>query len=130
MLAIAGKTAGPNWLNFFEGTHGYPAGTIGQKTPIFFKNLIFSKCEQNFHWQRCAHELKLSKIASKNDSLRYHTIISKFCWMAVSNFYLKNATFYVVLKKIKRTKRNFKGAGGGRCDALASKMSLLYTLLQ
>ena len=21
MLAIAGQTAGPNWLNFFEGTH-------------------------------------------------------------------------------------------------------------
>ena len=24
MLAIAGQTAGPNWLNFYEETHGYP----------------------------------------------------------------------------------------------------------
>ena len=29
MLAIAGKTAEPNGLNFFEGTHGYPGGNIG-----------------------------------------------------------------------------------------------------
>ena len=24
VIAIAGQTAGPNGLNFFEGTHGYP----------------------------------------------------------------------------------------------------------
>ena len=24
MLAIAGETAEPNWLTFFEDTHGYP----------------------------------------------------------------------------------------------------------
>ena len=24
MLAIDGQTAGPNWLIFFEETHGYP----------------------------------------------------------------------------------------------------------
>ena len=24
MLAIAGQNAGPNWLNIFEETHGYP----------------------------------------------------------------------------------------------------------
>ena len=27
MLAIAGQTAGPYWLKFFEGTHGYPGVT-------------------------------------------------------------------------------------------------------
>ena len=29
MLAIAGQTAGPNGLNIFEETHGYPGGIIG-----------------------------------------------------------------------------------------------------
>ena len=28
MLAISGKTAVPNWLNIFEGTHGYPGDNI------------------------------------------------------------------------------------------------------
>ncbi len=26
MLAMAGQTPAPNWLKFFEGTHGYPEG--------------------------------------------------------------------------------------------------------
>ena len=30
MLAIAGQTAGPNWLKFVEETHGYPWGNIGK----------------------------------------------------------------------------------------------------
>ena len=29
MLAIAGQTDGQNWLNLFEGTHGYPEDKIG-----------------------------------------------------------------------------------------------------
>ena len=29
MLPIAGQTAGPNGLTFFEGTHGYSGGNIG-----------------------------------------------------------------------------------------------------
>ena len=28
MSAVAGQTAGPNWLTFFEGTQGYPGGNI------------------------------------------------------------------------------------------------------
>jgi len=31
MSAIAGHKAGPNWLNFVEGTQGYPGGNIGKK---------------------------------------------------------------------------------------------------
>ena len=31
MLAIAGQTAGPNWLNFFEETLGYSGGNIDKK---------------------------------------------------------------------------------------------------
>ena len=31
MSVIAGQTAGPNWMTFFEGTHGYPGGDIGKK---------------------------------------------------------------------------------------------------
>ena len=27
MIAIVGQTAVPNWLTFFEGTHGYPGVT-------------------------------------------------------------------------------------------------------
>ena len=29
MLAVAGQTAGPNWLKFVEETHGYPKCNIG-----------------------------------------------------------------------------------------------------
>jgi len=39
MLAIAGQTAGPNWLNFFEETHGYH----WLKSIFFFKIRLFSK---------------------------------------------------------------------------------------
>ena len=35
MLAIAGQTAGPSWLNFFEGTQGYTEGDIGKKKFTF-----------------------------------------------------------------------------------------------
>ena len=35
---MAGQTAGPNGLKFFEGTQGYPGGNIGQKNPTFFFN--------------------------------------------------------------------------------------------
>ena len=28
MSAIAGQTAGPNGLTFFEGTHEYPGGNV------------------------------------------------------------------------------------------------------
>jgi len=31
VLAIAGQTAEPNWLNFFEKTQGYPRDNIGEK---------------------------------------------------------------------------------------------------
>jgi len=27
LLSIVGQTAVPNWLTFFEGTHGYPGVT-------------------------------------------------------------------------------------------------------
>ena len=36
MFPIADITAGPNGLDFFEGTHGYPGGNIGQKNYKFF----------------------------------------------------------------------------------------------
>ena len=36
MLAIAGHTAGPNWLNIFKETHGFPGGTVGFKESNFF----------------------------------------------------------------------------------------------
>ena len=45
MFPIAGQTAGPNGLTFFEGTHEYPGGNIGKKIQKFefFKNRnIFS----------------------------------------------------------------------------------------
>ena len=31
MFPIVGQTAGPKWLNFFVGTHGWPVGFIGKK---------------------------------------------------------------------------------------------------
>ena len=37
-IAIAGQTAGPNRLNFFEETHGYPGGNKGKTKLVFFKN--------------------------------------------------------------------------------------------
>ena len=36
MLAIAGQTAAPNKLNFFEKTHGYPRGNLAKKNQILF----------------------------------------------------------------------------------------------
>ena len=36
MLAIAGQTAEPNWLTFFEVTQGFDGGKIGEKNLIFF----------------------------------------------------------------------------------------------
>ena len=38
MFPIAGQTAGPNGLTFFEGTNGYLGVTF-----VFFKKKIFSK---------------------------------------------------------------------------------------
>ena len=35
MLAIAGQTAGPNWLKFCEETYWW-AGVILAKKPVFF----------------------------------------------------------------------------------------------
>jgi len=40
MLYIAGQTAGPNWLIFFEGSHGYPGANIGTKIRFFFQTLF------------------------------------------------------------------------------------------
>ena len=40
MLAIAGKTAGPNWLKFSD-TLGYPRGNIGSKIDILFSKFDF-----------------------------------------------------------------------------------------
>ena len=40
MLTIAGRTAAPSWLKFFEGTHGYTGGDKGKKK-FFFKIKIF-----------------------------------------------------------------------------------------
>ena len=40
MLTIAGQTAAPSWLKFFEGTHGYTGGDKGKKN-FFFKIQIF-----------------------------------------------------------------------------------------
>ena len=39
MLAIAGQTAGPNGLKFFEGTHGYPGITKLKNFKILFSSL-------------------------------------------------------------------------------------------
>ena len=33
ILALAGQTAEPIWLTFFYGTHGYPGGNKGEKSP-------------------------------------------------------------------------------------------------
>ena len=45
MLAIAGQTARPNWLNFFQRTNGHC--TVGkQKSYFFFRNLSFFKIPQ------------------------------------------------------------------------------------
>ena len=38
MSAMAGQKAGPNRLNFVEGTQGYPGGNIGKKMDIEKKN--------------------------------------------------------------------------------------------
>ena len=52
MLAIAGQTADPNWLIFFEGTHGHPGGPGGNKGSkihfLFFKNRNFSSNLEKF----------------------------------------------------------------------------------
>ena len=39
MFDMAGQTAGPNWLHFFERTrgHGYPKGNIGSEKLTFLK---------------------------------------------------------------------------------------------
>ena len=48
MLAIAGQTAGLNWLTFFDGTLEYPCGNKGQN--IFFSKNFFLKVDcKNFH---------------------------------------------------------------------------------
>ena len=57
MLAIAGRTAGPNGLNFFEGTQGYPGvnkGNKGNKIEFFLLFLLF-------HDQRRALQLVSNK---------------------------------------------------------------------
>ena len=38
MSVIAGQTAGPKGLTFFEGTHGYPGGNVGK---LIFQKSIF-----------------------------------------------------------------------------------------
>ena len=38
---MAGQKAGPNWLNFVEGTQGHPGGNIGKKD--FFSRWILKK---------------------------------------------------------------------------------------
>ena len=48
LLAIAGQTAGPNWLNFFEGTRG---------NKNFRNSNIFQKYFFLFHGQRNALQL-------------------------------------------------------------------------
>ena len=49
MLAIAGKTAGPNWLKFSD-TLGYPRGNIGSKIDILFSKFdFFAKVFLKFH---------------------------------------------------------------------------------
>ena len=45
MLAIAGQTAGPNWLNFFKE----PMGSPGVIDIFCLKLLIFKKCFFKFH---------------------------------------------------------------------------------
>ena len=63
--------------------------------------------QKNVHGQRWAHQLKQSKTSSNNDSLLYPTIILLDGFVI---FLSENPTFYVVLKKKKRMKRNFKGS--------------------
>ena len=43
LLAIAGQTSGPNWLNLFEGTYGYPDpwGLYLLKNEVFSKTNFF-----------------------------------------------------------------------------------------
>ena len=41
MSDIAGQTAGPNGLTFFEETHGYPRGNIGLKKILYAFNLTY-----------------------------------------------------------------------------------------
>ena len=63
--------------------------------------------KKNVHGQRWVHQLKQSKTSSNNDSLLYPTIILLDGFVI---FLSENPTFYVVLKKKKRMKRNFKGS--------------------
>ena len=37
MFPVAGQTAGPNGLTFFEETHGYPGGNKDIPNFVFFK---------------------------------------------------------------------------------------------
>ena len=43
MFAIAGQSTEPNWLNFFEGTHGASGVTNAKKNKILLssKNFFF-----------------------------------------------------------------------------------------
>ena len=42
MLPIAGQTAGPNGLNFFVDTHGWPREFLGKKIEKKMFFIIFS----------------------------------------------------------------------------------------
>ena len=46
MLAIAGQTAGPNCLTFFEETHGY-IFEISQATPGILSKIMIN-CRSNY----------------------------------------------------------------------------------
>jgi len=41
LLAIAGQTTGPNWLRFFEETHGYRGTGSNIKKLILFFEILF-----------------------------------------------------------------------------------------
>ena len=44
MLAITGRTAGPNLAKMIEGTHGHPTGlTKGNKIEMIFSKNHFSR---------------------------------------------------------------------------------------
>ena len=55
MLPIAGQTAGPNGLNFFVDTHGWPGGFKAKKFDFFFV------LKKKFPWATPAFQLVTNK---------------------------------------------------------------------
>ena len=61
MLAIAGKTAEPNWLTFFYGTLEYPGGRVSNRNSVVRNCAIIANKKAVKYSQNCA-ELRATEL--------------------------------------------------------------------